>query len=150
MQMITHCVPTAPGRARLFFAMVTPAAGANALMRFAVTRMPRWLGHFSQHAVLDGDNCFLYMQARGKGIAAPASSTPSALQLRAVVALVVPRHAGRWRPLPMFVKLHAAAACRCFRLCAAVKPLSFGFPAVQAQTLPLPCRPCTSASARRQ
>jgi len=25
------------------------------------------------------------------------------------VALVVPRHAGRWRPLPMFVKLHGTA-----------------------------------------
>ncbi len=94
MQMITHCVPTAPGRARLFFAMVTPAAGANALMRFAVTRMPRWLGHFSQHAVLDGDNCFLYMQARAQGAAAVASPTPSAPQLRVILALVVPRHAG--------------------------------------------------------
>ena len=71
--MITHCVPTAPGRARLFFAMVTPAAGASALMRFAVTRMPHWLGHFSQHAVLDGDNCFLYMQARPQALVALVS-----------------------------------------------------------------------------
>ncbi|KAK9843752.1 hypothetical protein WJX81_004916 [Elliptochloris bilobata] len=62
LQMITHCVPTAPGRARLFFAMVTPAATASPLVRRLLPLLPRWAGHFGQHAVLDGDNVFLHVQ----------------------------------------------------------------------------------------
>ena len=49
-------------RARLFFAMVTPAAGASTLMRRLLPLIPRWAGHFGQHAVLDGDNVFLHVQ----------------------------------------------------------------------------------------
>jgi len=64
LQMITHCVPTAPGRARLFFAMVTPADGASPLMRRLLPLLPKWAGHFAQHAVLDGDNVFLHIQVR--------------------------------------------------------------------------------------
>lgn len=64
LQMIVHCVPTAPGRARLFFAVVRPATGASAMMRLALRLLPRWAGHFGQHEVLDGDNVFLYFQVR--------------------------------------------------------------------------------------
>lgn len=66
-------VPTTPGNSRLFFAMYAVAAvgGSRWPTIFQILDMkPRWmdfLGHFSQHAVLDGDSVFLHQQV-GSGM----------------------------------------------------------------------------------
>ena len=65
-QMVTYNVPTAPGRSRIFFSLIMAKDKAPKMLQRIVPLIPRWLrflGHFEQHAVLDGDNVFLHRQA---------------------------------------------------------------------------------------
>ncbi|KAK9793004.1 hypothetical protein WJX73_007911 [Symbiochloris irregularis] len=66
LSMITYSVPTAPGQARLFFALTRPAEGAPKMMKLALKVFGhpwlRWRAHLNQNEVLDGDNVFLHMQ----------------------------------------------------------------------------------------
>lgn len=65
MQMVTYAVPTERNRSRLFFSMTVPKKGAPWFFRLATMR-PSWLrflDHFGQHRILDGDNVFLHHQA---------------------------------------------------------------------------------------
>ena len=64
--MLTHAVPTDPGRSLLFFAMLQPADRAPLALKLLLPVIsPPWLhfrSHFSQHNVLDGDSVFLHYQ----------------------------------------------------------------------------------------
>ena len=58
--MLTYSVPTAPGRSRIFFSVLRPAAGTPRLMG-AILRLVglpafRWKQHAGNNAVLSGDN----------------------------------------------------------------------------------------------
>lgn len=68
--MLTHAVPTDPGRSRLFFAMLQPSEKAAKAMKLLLPLMQlpwlRFRAHFGQHNVLDGDSVFLHHQARPK------------------------------------------------------------------------------------
>ena len=58
--MLTYSVPTAPGRARIFFSVLRRAEGAPramaAALRFAGLPLFRWKQHAGNNAVLSGDN----------------------------------------------------------------------------------------------
>ena len=58
--MLTYSVPTAPGRARIFFSVLRPAEGTPPLMaaalRFVGLPIFRWKQHAGNNAVLSGDN----------------------------------------------------------------------------------------------
>lgn len=67
MQMITYCTPTAPGRSRVFYALVADKGKAPKAMKRAMALRSSWLtflNHFQRNLVLDGDGIFLHYQDR--------------------------------------------------------------------------------------
>ena len=65
-ELVSHAVPTDPGRSRIFFTLVVPKARASGILKlvlgFMTSKWMLWRDHITRANVLDGDNCFLHLQ----------------------------------------------------------------------------------------
>ncbi|KAK9812601.1 hypothetical protein WJX72_000303 [[Myrmecia] bisecta] len=65
VSMVSYAVPSAPGQSRLLFCMFAPSATAPWYLKLAAFQSVgpfRFLSHFGQHEVLDGDSILIHVQ----------------------------------------------------------------------------------------